>query len=121
MVTTNRFGSVNEYLASKPAEVRIVLERVRRAIRKAVPTAQEGLSYQMPVVQAEWRTPAVFRGLEGALLPVSRERCARRSLPTRTRTIQAKQRHDPIAALQPVPVSLIERIRAFPRPAAHDA
>lgn len=47
MAKTN-FESVDEYLASQPAAVRAVLERVRRAIRKAVPDAVERISYQMP-------------------------------------------------------------------------
>ena len=38
------FKSVNEYIASKPKEARVVLDRVRSAIRKAVPSAEEGLS-----------------------------------------------------------------------------
>ena len=44
-----RFASVTEYIASKPRDTRGALERVRRAIRKAVPTASEELSYQKPV------------------------------------------------------------------------
>lgn len=44
-----RFASVREYIASKPKQTRAALERVRRAIRKAVPAAEEGLSYQIPV------------------------------------------------------------------------
>src|SRR5678810_1034564 len=43
-----RVASVGEYLASKPKESRASLEAVRRAIRKALPNAQEGLAYQMP-------------------------------------------------------------------------
>jgi hypothetical protein len=43
------FRSVDEYLASKPADVRAVLDRVRNAIRKALPEAEETISYQIPV------------------------------------------------------------------------
>src|SRR5688572_26824606 len=42
-----RLTSVDAYIAAKPRNVRVVLERVRRAIRKAVPRAEERLSYQM--------------------------------------------------------------------------
>ena len=42
------FKSVDEYIASQPAAVRGVLGRVRSAIRKAVPGAQEVISYKMP-------------------------------------------------------------------------
>src|SRR6186713_2976667 len=43
-----RVASVREYIASKPKESRASLDAVRRAIRKALPKAQEGLAYQMP-------------------------------------------------------------------------
>ena len=35
------FRSVNEYIASKPEDVRGMLKRVRSTIRKAVPAAEE--------------------------------------------------------------------------------
>jgi uncharacterized protein YdhG (YjbR/CyaY superfamily) len=40
--------SVDEYIASQPEAVRDIIEQVRRAIRKALPQAQEGISYKMP-------------------------------------------------------------------------
>jgi uncharacterized protein YdhG (YjbR/CyaY superfamily) len=43
------FKSISEYIASKPRDAREVLERVRGAIRKAVPAAEEAISYQIPV------------------------------------------------------------------------
>ena len=42
------FASVDEYIASQPVAVQRVLERVRNAIRGAVPDAQEVISYKMP-------------------------------------------------------------------------
>ena len=42
------FQSVDEYIASQPAAVQPVLRRVRSAIRKAVPAAEEVISYKMP-------------------------------------------------------------------------
>jgi Uncharacterized conserved protein len=47
MVKTD-FQSVDEYIASQPETVREVLERVRSAIRKALPGAEEVISYQIP-------------------------------------------------------------------------
>ena len=43
-----RFATVDDYLAAKPKDARAALERVRHAIRKAVPAAEEKLSYQIP-------------------------------------------------------------------------
>ena len=42
------FQSVDEYIASQPEAVRPILDRVRAAIRKAVPKAEEVISYQIP-------------------------------------------------------------------------
>jgi uncharacterized protein YdhG (YjbR/CyaY superfamily) len=41
-------GDVDGYIARFPAEVRRVLENVRKTIRRAVPGAEEVISYQMP-------------------------------------------------------------------------
>jgi uncharacterized protein YdhG (YjbR/CyaY superfamily) len=42
------FKSVDEYLVSQPEAVRRTLGRVRSAIRRALPKAQELISYKMP-------------------------------------------------------------------------
>ncbi len=42
------FKSVDEYIASQPEAVQAILGRVRSIIRKAVPGAQEIISYKMP-------------------------------------------------------------------------
>ena len=47
MARTN-FKSVDEYIATHPDEMQAILQRVRAAIRKAVPGAQEVISYQIP-------------------------------------------------------------------------
>ena len=40
--------SVDEYIAAQPEEVQDILQRVRSAIRMAVPEAEETVSYKMP-------------------------------------------------------------------------
>jgi uncharacterized protein YdhG (YjbR/CyaY superfamily) len=42
------FASIDEYLAKQPEASRKVLERVRGLIRKALPGAEERISYQIP-------------------------------------------------------------------------
>ena len=42
------FASVDEYIAAQPEAVQGILERVRSAIRTAVPEAQEVISYKIP-------------------------------------------------------------------------
>jgi len=48
VITKSDFKSVDEYIASQAEVVQGVLRRVRRTIRKAVPAAQEIISYKMP-------------------------------------------------------------------------
>jgi len=45
--------SVDDYLAAQPRPARSVLERVRATIRKALPGATEGISYQIPVYKLD--------------------------------------------------------------------
>jgi uncharacterized protein YdhG (YjbR/CyaY superfamily) len=40
--------SVDGYIAGFPAEVQSLLEKIRETIRKALPQAQEKISYQIP-------------------------------------------------------------------------
>jgi uncharacterized protein YdhG (YjbR/CyaY superfamily) len=42
------FKSVDDYIAKQPETVQGVIERVRSTIRKALPKAEEGISYQIP-------------------------------------------------------------------------
>ena len=48
MESENKFQDVDQYLAAQPERVRIPLEKIRETIRKAVPEAEEAISYQMP-------------------------------------------------------------------------
>lgn len=42
-----KFTTVDDYLASFPSDVQAILNKVRRAVRKAAPGAEEVISYQM--------------------------------------------------------------------------
>jgi uncharacterized protein YdhG (YjbR/CyaY superfamily) len=39
---------LDDYIATHPPKVRAILTRIRRTVRKAVPEAEETISYQMP-------------------------------------------------------------------------
>ena len=45
-----RFDTVDDYIASFPAEVQVILEDVRSTIQAAVPGSGETIRYQMPCV-----------------------------------------------------------------------
>jgi uncharacterized protein YdhG (YjbR/CyaY superfamily) len=42
--------TIDEYIAGFPPDVQEILEKVRMAIRKAAPEAEETINYQMPTV-----------------------------------------------------------------------
>ena len=56
------FQSVDEYIASQPEAARGVLQRVRGAIRKAVPAAEETISYNMPTYKLHGEAMLYFAG-----------------------------------------------------------
>src|SRR5262245_55875821 len=55
----SNFESVNEYIAAQPEPTRSVLESVRSAIRRAVPKAEEMISYKIPAYK-RGRVPFVY-------------------------------------------------------------
>jgi uncharacterized protein YdhG (YjbR/CyaY superfamily) len=56
------FTSVSDYIASQPPAARRVLRRVRSTIRKAVPGAEEVISYQIPTYKVRGRAVIHFAG-----------------------------------------------------------
>ena len=107
------FKSVNEYIASKPKDLRLILKRVRSTIRKAVPAAEELISYQIPVYKlngvpvlyfAGWKYHYSLFPASDALVAVFKDELARYELSKGTIRFPLSE---------PVPVSLIERIAKF--------
>lgn len=58
------FASVDDYLAALPPERQVPLRRVRATIRKALPKAVEGISYQVPVYKVDGRMVLYFAGFK---------------------------------------------------------
>lgn len=56
------FESIDAYLAAQPESTRAVLERVRGAIRKALPDAEEVISYGIPAFREGGRAVIFFAG-----------------------------------------------------------
>lgn len=42
------FKTIDEYIATFPADVQTVLQTIRKTLHEAVPEAQEAISYQIP-------------------------------------------------------------------------
>src|SRR5688500_5119872 len=58
------FADVDEYIAAQPAHARPVLQRVRATIRKALPNATGGISYQIPVYTVDGAMVMFFAGFK---------------------------------------------------------
>jgi uncharacterized protein YdhG (YjbR/CyaY superfamily) len=61
-MANTKFKSVDDYIATKPETVQAILERVRGTIRKAVPRAEEVISYQIPAYKLDGGTVIFFAG-----------------------------------------------------------
>ena len=48
MASKAKFTTMDGYIASFPKEVQVVLEQIRKTIRKVAPGAVEAISYQIP-------------------------------------------------------------------------
>lgn len=51
-------NSVDDYIAAQPKATQTVLKLVRRTIRKAVPAAEEVISYKIPAYKHSATSPS---------------------------------------------------------------
>ncbi len=56
----NSFANVNEYIAGFPENVQVILEKIRKTIRKNAPQATEEIAYQMPAYKLNKRPLLYF-------------------------------------------------------------
>ena len=103
------FGSVEEYIGSFPADVRAILEQVRRAILDAVPGTGETVSYQIPTITLGGRPLLYFAGWKRHVsvypAPAGDEALERRLRPYRSAKSTLK-----FPLSRPVPYDLIAQV-----------
>ncbi len=113
MSISANFKSVDEYLASQPEPVQAALKRVRSTIRKALPGAEEAISYQIPAYKlrsgsvlsfAGWQQHYSLYGATAAVVEAFKDDLAPYKVSKGTIRFPLSQ---------PVPVKLIERIAKF--------
>ena len=106
------FKSVNEYIATHPKEVREVLQRVRSVIRKALPGAEEVISYQIPSYKLQGAYVVYFAGWKQhySLYPAT-DRLVAAFKDDLAPYVNKKTIRLPLS--EPVPVRLIERVVKF--------
>jgi uncharacterized protein YdhG (YjbR/CyaY superfamily)/predicted RNase H-like HicB family nuclease len=105
-----KYNTVDEYLAKQPVSTREVLETVRKAIRKAVPLADEVISYQIPAFKVDGRAVVYFAGWKEhfSLYPVTAPVLAKFKTELARYEVSKGTVRFPLS--EPVPVKLIERI-----------
>ena len=107
------FKSVDEYIASQPEAARNILARVRSAIRKAVPGAEELISYKIPTYKLHADPVLYFAGWKRhySLYPATARVVAAFKDELAPYKVDKGTIRFPLA--QPVPVKLIGRIANF--------
>ena len=107
------FKSVDEYIASQPVAVQDVLHCVRSTIRKAVPKAEEVISYQIPAYKLRDSAMLYFAGWKQhySLYPATGHLIAAFKDELSAYKVTKGTIRFPLS--EPVPVKLIERIAKF--------
>ena len=102
--------SVASYIAAQPKERRAALERVRRIIRRAIPGAEEGISYKIPAYKLQGRAVIYFAGWKEhySLYPVTAD--VVEALGDRLGELEISKGTIRFPFDEPIPVRLIARI-----------
>ncbi len=103
-------GDVDSYIASQPDAAQAVLRRVRRIIRKALPGAEEAISYQIPAYRVDGRIVVYFAGWREhwSLYPVVER--VRGSLGKALDGYEVRKGTVRFPLSEPIPAELVERI-----------
>ena len=112
MATTD-YKSVDEYIAAQPADVQPTLQRVRAIIRKALPAAEEVISYQIAAYKLAGERVIYFAGWKEhfSLYPAGPELVAEFKDELSGYVVSKGTIRFPLS--EPVPAKLIERIARF--------
>ena len=109
-----KFTSVDEYIAAQPKAAQVALKRVRSAIRKGLPGAEEAISYQIPTYKLHGRSVIYFAGWKEhySIYPSTRPLVAAFEKALEPYEVNDKGTiRFPLS--QPVPVKLIEGLAKF--------
>jgi uncharacterized protein YdhG (YjbR/CyaY superfamily) len=107
-----RFSTIDEYIVSHPREVQVILTKVRKSIRKALPKADEKIKYGMPALMIDDRHAVYFAAWKRhiGLYPIYRS-----DDPIEEELAPYRDAKDTIKfpLNEPIPYDLIERIVAY--------
>lgn len=100
--------NVNDYIATQPKNVAVILEKLRQTIKKAAPDAEEVISYQMPAYMYHGRLVyfAAFKNHIGFYPVSSRIAAFKKELSVYKGTKGSVQ----FPLDEPIPLDLVKRI-----------
>jgi uncharacterized protein YdhG (YjbR/CyaY superfamily) len=107
------FKSVDQYIATRPDAVQAILERVRSAIRKALPDAVETISYQMPAYRLHDGNGIAFAGWKQHFALYGATDKVATAFSDELAPYEVDKGTIRFPYSEPVPVKLIERIVKF--------
>lgn len=104
------FKSVAEYIAAQPKKTASVLKKVRSLVKKALPDAEEIISYQIPAYKVHGRDALYFAGYDAhfSLYPASA--AVLREVGDAAKTHLANKATLRFSLDEPLPAKLIERV-----------
>lgn len=107
------FTNVDEYIAAQPERAQVVLQLVRSTLRKAMPRAEEVISYQIPAYKLKSEIVLYFAGWKQhySLYPAGDRMVAAFKDQLASYKVSKGTIRFPLS--EPVPVKLIERIAKF--------
>ena len=107
------FQSVDDYIAAQPPSLHDTLHRIRAILRKALPTADEVISYQIPAYKIGGKAVVFFAGWKQhfSLYPASEALVAAFAEELAAYRISKGTIRFPLA--DPIPSQLITRIAKF--------
>lgn len=105
----DQFATIDDYIASFPEDVQVVLEEVRQTITSVVPESEETISYQMPTITLNGKHLVYFaawtRHIALYAIPTLPDDLECEVAPYRTAKDTVR-----FALAKPIPHGLIERI-----------
>jgi len=107
------FTNVDEYISARPESARAVLRLVRSTLRKAIPGAEEVISYKIPAYRVHGGIVLYFAGWKQhySLYPAGDKMVAAFKDELASYEVSKGTIRFPLSG--PVPVKLIERIAKF--------
>lgn len=104
------FKSVAEYIAAQPRATASVLAKVRSILKKALPNAEEVISYQIPAYKLDGRAAIYFAGYKEHFSVYPASDAVLHALGESAKKHLASKATLRFALDEPLPAKLIERV-----------